>query len=189
MLLAYEEVLSEDYFERLERFSFWEKSIADRIDAATRRVFERAPLARRARVKLRHLFDAEARSARSVSDLHEFCLVGWYSMTLNANGDAVTCCILQDHPGAVLGNIHAASLSEIWSGERYTRFRAELREIMARRGAVTDFSRSCSVESVCAEKGACPTRSYYWEGDVDFRRAFHEMVEAMPAPTGEPFAA
>ena len=33
MLRAYEDVLAEDYFERLERFSFWEKSIADRIDA------------------------------------------------------------------------------------------------------------------------------------------------------------
>ncbi len=111
MLRAYEEVLADDYFERLERFSFWEKSISDRIDASTRRVFERAPLARRARVKVRHLFDPAGRRARSVAGLHEFCLVGWYSMTLNANGDAVTCCILQDHPTAVLGSIHSSSLS------------------------------------------------------------------------------
>jgi MoaA/NifB/PqqE/SkfB family radical SAM enzyme len=188
MLLAYEEVLAQDYFERLERFSFWEKSIAHRIDAATRRVFQRAPLARRARVKLRHLFDAEARRARSVAGLHEFCLVGWYSVTLNANGDAVTCCILQDHPTAVLGNIHGSSLSEIWSGAPYERFRSELSEIMARRGAVADFSQSCAVEGVCAEKGACPTRAYYWEGDAGFRRQFHDMVEEMPTPAGEPFA-
>ena len=55
------------------------------------------------------------------------------------------------------------------------------------RGAVSDFSSSCAVEGLCAEKGACPTRSYYWEGDADFRRQFHEMVEAMPIPAGEPF--
>jgi molybdenum cofactor biosynthesis enzyme MoaA len=188
MLRAYEDVLAEDYFERLERFSFWEKSIAHRIDESTRRVFERASLARRARVKFRHLFDAEAREARSVAGLHEFCLVGWYSMTLNANGDAVTCCILQDHPTAVLGSIQSSTLSAIWFGEAYERFRAELAEIMARRGEVTDFSRSCAVEGVCAEKGACPTRSYYWGGDAEFRRRFHEAVEAMPAPEGEPFA-
>jgi molybdenum cofactor biosynthesis enzyme MoaA len=188
MLRAYEEVLGEDYFERLERFSFWEKSIAHRIDEATRRVFQRAPLALRARVKLRHLLDAEGRRARSVAGLHEFCLVGWYSMTLNANGDAVTCCILQDHPTAVLGSIHSSTLSEIWHGEPYARFRAELSEIMARRGAITEFSRSCAVEGVCAEKGACPTRSYYWEADAPFRRRFHEMVESMPVPAGEPFA-
>jgi MoaA/NifB/PqqE/SkfB family radical SAM enzyme len=188
MLSAYEEVLGEDYFEHLERFSFWEKSISDRIDAATRRVFARAPLARRAKLKLRHLFDSDARTARSVAALHEFCLVGWYSMTLNANGDAVTCCILQDHPGAVLGNIHKQTLAEIWSAPAYARFRAELAEIMARRGAVGDYASSCSVESVCAEKGACPTRSYYWAGDAPFRREFHAMVEAMPVPTGQPFS-
>jgi len=187
MLRAYEEVLADDYFARLERFSFWEKSISDRIDASTRRVFARAPLARRARVKVRHLFDPASRRARSVAGLHEFCLVGWYSMTLNANGDAVTCCILQDHPSAVLGSIHSSGLTEIWNGAPYARFRAELAEIMARRGAVSDFSSSCAVEGLCAEKGACPTRSYYWEGDADFRRQFHEMVEAMPTPPGEPF--
>jgi molybdenum cofactor biosynthesis enzyme MoaA len=188
MLRAYEEVLAQDYFEHLERFSFWEKSIAHRIEQSTRRVFQRAPLSRRASVKLRHLFNAEGRKARSVAALHEFCLVGWYSMTLNANGDAVTCCILQDHPTAVLGSIHSSSLAEIWHGEAYGRFRAELAEIMARRGAATDVSHSCAVESVCAEKGACPTRSYYWEGDADFRRKFHAMVEEMPVPDGQPFA-
>ncbi len=188
MLLAYEEVLAQDYFERLERFSFWEKSIAERIDASTRKVFENAPLARRARMKVRHLLDREGREARDVASLHEFCLVGWYSMTLNANGDAVTCCILQDHPTAVLGSIHRSSLAEIWFGEAYARFRAELSEIMARRGEVAAFSSSCSVQGVCAEKGACPTRSYYWADDSDFRRRFHDMVEAMPRPSGPPFA-
>jgi MoaA/NifB/PqqE/SkfB family radical SAM enzyme len=188
MLLAYEEVLAHDYFERLERFSFWEKSIAERIDASTRKVFENAPLARRARTKIRHLLDREGREARDVASLHEFCLVGWYSMTLNANGDAVTCCILQDHPTAVLGSIHRSSLAEIWFGEPYARFRAELSEIMARRGEVAAFSPSCSVQGVCAEKGACPTRSYYWADDADFRRRFHAVVEAMPRPSGPPFA-
>ncbi len=188
MLLAYEEVLAQDYFEHLERFSFWERSIAERIEASTRKVFAQAPLARRARTKLKHVLDREGRETRALAPLHEFCLVGWYSMTLNANGDAVTCCILQDHPTAVLGSIHKSSLAEIWFGEAYSRFRAELSEIMARRGEVADFSSGCSVQGVCAEKGACPTRSYYWAGDADFRRKFHDTVEAMPRPSGPPFA-
>ena len=189
MLRLYEDVLAEDYFETLERFSFWESEIAERIEASTRRVFARAPLARRARLKLRHLFDAGAREARAADAMHEFCLVGWYSTTINANGDAVTCCILQDHKTAVLGSIHRSSLEEIWRGDPYERFRGELREIMARRGAVGDFTHSCAVESVCAEKGACPTRSFYWAADADFRREFHRIVEEMPAPAGPPFAA
>ncbi|MEP6994182.1 MAG: radical SAM protein [Acidobacteriota bacterium] len=188
MLRLYEDVLSEDYFEHLEQFSFWERAIAERIAAATRAVFARAPLRRRAQVKLRHLLDTDARKARAAAQLHEFCLVGWYSMTLNANGDAVTCCILQDHKTAVLGNVHGSSLEEIWLGSAYERFRAELREIMARRGEVGDLSHSCSVEGLCAQKDACPNRSYYWSDDLDFRRTFHETVEAMRPPEGQPFA-
>ncbi len=189
MLRLYEGVLSQDWFERLERFSFWERSIADRISAAERRVFAAAPVGRRARVKLRHLFDPASRRARVAGELHEFCLVGWYSMTINANGDAVTCCILQDHRSAVLGNVGRSSLSEIWSGAAYERFRGELREIMARRGRISDFGHACAVEGVCAEKGACPARSHYWGSDLAFRREFHRIVEEMEAPAGAPFAA
>ncbi len=188
MLRLYEALLAEDYFDHLERFSFWERSIAARIAEAERRVFSAAPIGRRARVKLRHLFDAGGRRAREAAALHEFCLVGWYSMTVNANGDAVTCCILQDHRSAVLGNIQASPLAAIWAGPAYERFRAELREIMARRGRVSDLGHACSVVGICAEKDACPNRSYYWSDDADFRERFHRMVEGMAVPAGEPFA-
>jgi molybdenum cofactor biosynthesis enzyme MoaA len=188
MLRLYEDLLAQDYFQRLERFSFWERAIADRIEESTRRVFARAPLARRAALKVRSALDVSGRRARRAQELHEFCLVGWYGTTLNANGDAVTCCILQDHASAVMGSVHRQTLAQIWEGEPYERFRAELREIMSRRGEVADFSRSCSVEGVCAEKGACPARSYYWSDDVEFRRDFHETVERMRAPEGAPFA-
>ena len=188
MLALYEGVLAEDYFEKLEGFSFWEHSIAARIRESSRRVFSRAPLKVRARWRARQLLDGQARRARRAAALHEFCLVGWYSTTLNAGGDVVTCCILQDHKSAVLGNIHRQSLEEVWRGAPYERFRAELREIMARRGDVGDFSRACSVEGVCAEKGACPNRSYYWADDWAFRNELHDAVEAMPIPEGEPFA-
>lgn len=188
MIALYEEVLSQDYFDRLERFSFWERPVADRIAEAERRVFAAAPLSRRARVKVRQILGRGGKRQREASSLHEFCLVGWYSTTINANGDVVTCCILQDRKSAVLGNIGERSLSEIWFGEAYGRFREELREIMARRGRVADFGRSRCVESICAEKGACPTRSYYWADDFPFRRLFHGAVERMPAPDGEPFA-
>jgi MoaA/NifB/PqqE/SkfB family radical SAM enzyme len=185
MLELYEQVLAQDYFETLERFSFWERAIAERIAASERRVFASAPLSRRARVKWRHLFDARARQAREADGLHEFCLIGWYGMTLNANGDAVTCCILQDH---VLGNVLERPLAEVWNGAAYERFRGELREIMARRGRVDDFGHARSVAPVCAEKGACPARSHYWSSDLIFRRQFHGRVEAMTAAPGAPFA-
>jgi molybdenum cofactor biosynthesis enzyme MoaA len=187
MLRLYEGVLADDYFERLERFSFWERAIADRIEESTKRVFARAPLARRAAIKVKGALDPSDRRARRAQELHEFCLVGWYGTTLNAIGDAVTCCILQDHRSAVMGSVQSQTLAQIWRGEAYERFRAELREIMARRGEVGDFSRSCTVEGVCAEKGACPARSYYWSDDLAFRRRFHETVEGMREPQGAPF--
>lgn len=188
MLRLYEAVLAQDYFEKLERFSFWERSIAESIAETERRVFAAAPLARRARVKVRHVLDPAARRARATAELHEFCLVGWYSMTVNANGDAVTCCILQDRAGAVLGNVGQNSLADVWSSPAYARFRAELREIMSRRGRVDEFNLACSVEGICAEKDACPNRSYYWSGDADFRKDFHRVVEAMAPPLGTAFA-
>jgi MoaA/NifB/PqqE/SkfB family radical SAM enzyme len=188
MIELYEQVLAQDYFAHLERFSFWEQPVADRIAAAERRVFSRAPLARRARTKIRRVLTRGRRREREASSLHEFCLVGWYSTTINANGDVVTCCILQDRKGAVLGNIASDSLTAIWHGEAYGRFRAELREIMARRGDIGSPGHALCVESICAEKGACPARSYYWAQDLPFRRAFHASVEGMEAPAGEPFA-
>jgi len=45
-------LLLEDYFEKLEGFSFWEHSIAARIRESSRRVFSRAPLKVRARYRL-----------------------------------------------------------------------------------------------------------------------------------------
>jgi len=189
MLRLYQGLLAQDYFERLERFSFWERSIAGRIEDATRSVFARAPLWRRARLRLRHTLAGGARRERESARLHEFCLVGWYSITVNANGDAVTCCILQDHKTAVLGSIHRASLAEIWSGPAYERFRRELREIMARRGSVSDFTHACAIEELCAQKDACPNRSYYWAGDLGFRRRFHRVVEGLPETVGPAFAA
>ena len=188
MIDLYEEVLALDYFDHLERFSFWERPVADRIAEAERRVFAAAPISRRARVKARQILTRGRKREREASSLDEFCLVGWYSTTINANGDVVTCCILQDRKGAVLGNVGASSLSEIWFGEAYGRFRNELREIMARRGRIADFGGSRCVESICAEKGACPTRSYYWADDLPFRRKFHAAVTGMRPPAGEPFA-
>jgi len=187
MLRLYEGLLTEDPFDRFEGFSFWERSIAERIAEAGRRAFAAAPLRRRTLVRLRHLVRSGPRRGRAARGLYEFCLVGWYSMTVNANGDVVTCCILQDRRTAVLGNVEKSSLREIWNGPAYRRFRQELAEIMARRGEVSDFGHACAVEGVCAEKGACPTRSHYWAGDLNFRRRFHEMVEEMGLPRGEPF--
>jgi radical SAM protein with 4Fe4S-binding SPASM domain len=189
MIAGFETVLARDYFRQLEAFSFWDAEIQRQIAEATVRVLKAAPLAHRVRLKWKALTDRDDRAKREVQDLDEYCLVGWYSTTINANGDVVPCCILQDRRSAVLGNLNEAPLGKIWKSDRYERFRAELREIMARRGAINDFSRACVVEGQCAAKGVCPNRSFYWNDDVAFRRLFHENVLRLVPASGEPFAA
>ena len=179
MLRLYQGVVSEDRGECLTGFSFWERPIAGRIAQATRAALNRGPLPRRLRERGRRFL--AGRESRKLSSLHEFCLIGWYSTAINANGDVVPCCILQDRKSAVLGNIRDRRLREVWEGPAYRRFRAELREIMARRGAGLP-SGACVVEEVCVGKGLCPNRSFYWADDAPFRRKFHQMVEEMPAP-------
>lgn len=188
MLALYESVLAEDLFDSCDGFYFWESRIADRIAESTRQVFRRASLSRRAAVKWKGLFDRGERELRETASLHEFCLIGWYSTTVNANGDVVPCCVLQDRKTAVLGNLNERSLAEVWHGRRYERLRAELRELMARRGEVRDFGGACFAEEICAKKAECPNRSYYWTKDPAFRRRFHGMVERMEPPAGAPFA-
>ena len=179
MLRLYQEMVSEDLGEHFTGFSFWERSIADRIAQATRAALNEVSLARRLRAQGRRLLAGWA--SRRLSSLHEFCLIGWYSTSINANGDVVPCCILQDRKTAVLGNIRDRALREVWEGPAYRRFRAELREVMARRGEGVPPG-ACVVEEVCVGKGLCPNRSFYWADDAPFRRKFHRMVEEMPAP-------
>ena len=186
MLRLYEGVLAEDLFVRFTGFSFWERAISERIAASSRAALARAPLSRRLRARANK--PLSERAGRGLSKLHEFCLIGWYSTSINANGDVVPCCILQDRKNAVLGNIYRQALSEIWEGVAYRRFRAELSDIMARRGAKSDFSGACVVEEVCVKKDACPNRSFYWSDDAAFRRRFHRLVEEMPEPAAAPFS-
>ena len=179
MLSLYEDVIARDLFESFAGFSFWERSISDRIAEATRRALARSPLPRRLQARARRAWRGEGPSRR-LEMLHEFCLVGWYSTVVNANGDVLPCCILQDRRSAVLGNVHRATLTEIWTGEPYRRFREELRTIMATRGTAA-VEGACVVEDVCVKKDACPNRSFYWTGDASFRKSFHKMVEGLPA--------
>ena len=189
MLQLYEELLAEDGagprrdpFDRFTGFSFWERDIAERIADSTRRALRRAPLPRRIGAAAGRIRKGVA--ARRLARLHEFCLIGWYATSINANGDVVPCCILQDRKTAVLGNIRRSTLEEIWEGAEYARFRRELRAIMGNRGGEVPAG-ACVVEDVCVKKELCPNRSFYWADDAPFRRRFHRLVEGL-TPSSSP---
>ena len=190
MLLAYEEVLAQDYFERLERFSFWEN--VDRrahrgLDRA--RCSQRAPLARRARVKLRQLCrrgrTAGARGRRPPRVLPRRLVLD-DAQRQRRRGDLL-------HPPGPPDRGPRQHPPFEPRGDLVRRAvralpRRACRDHGAPRRGRRRFEHGCAVEGVCAEKGACPTRSYYWSDDAAFRRRFHELVEAMPRPEGAPFA-
>ncbi len=189
MLGLYGAIVAEDRLRSLETFAFWERPIDDRIAAAARSALHAAPLSYRLRSRLRRMTSLRDLRRRRAQELSEFCLIGWYSAVIDARGNVTPCCMLQDRPDAVLGNILEAPFSEVWRGERFERLRRELREIMARRGEVANFGHACLVEEKCAAEGACPNRSFYWNDDVAFRKAFHRFAGGLSAPPGEPFAA
>ena len=189
MLRLYEEVLAEDYFERLERFSFWEKSIAHRIDevdaARLRARPARPPRAREAPPPLRR-GGPEGALRRRAARVLPGRLVLDDAQRQRRRRDLLHPAGPPDrgprqHP--LVEPVRDLARRALRSGSGRSSRRS-----WPGAARSTDFSHSCAVESVCAEKGACPTRSYYWEGDAEFRRRFHEMVEAMPVPAGEPFA-
>lgn len=58
------------------------------------------------------------------------CMRPWSLTYVTANGNVLPCCIspwvAEEYDDIVLGNVHNASMEEIWNGERYNTFRARL---------------------------------------------------------------
>lgn len=56
-----------------------------------------------------------------MTDVYEKCFVPWVSTDIVANGDVTPCHVFYD---LVLGNLYENSITEIWNGEKYKKFRA-----------------------------------------------------------------
>jgi MoaA/NifB/PqqE/SkfB family radical SAM enzyme len=189
MLRFYEEVVRIDEFRRITSIESFESDIrpmmaemSARLDAARR---ARNPLARllhlaarrdlTLREKLAHRRRvAEMRHVdRETAGLDEPCIIGWHSMLVRTSGMVAPCCILQ---GAPLGNVYKQSLRDVWLGEGYQQFRAELSRIMK---AGDDWSLDASgdrtVVAMCGGKGSevCPIKSFYFRPDVGFMKELH----------------
>jgi radical SAM protein with 4Fe4S-binding SPASM domain len=54
----------------------------------------------------------------------EFCQFPWSSMTIKSNGEAVEC-VEDFNNEIILGDVKNESLSDIWNGEKYRRFRMD----------------------------------------------------------------
>jgi MoaA/NifB/PqqE/SkfB family radical SAM enzyme len=114
-------------------------------------------------------------TARAGQGLESYCLIGWHSMVIRTTGMVAPCCILQ---GKELGNVYRQSVRDVWHGEAYNRFRAELSRILREgRSWQHDTARDQTVDALCGAKGACPVGTFFYEPDIRFRRSFNRLLD------------
>lgn len=193
MIRLYEEVVRIDEYRRISSIESFESDIRPmlaemnaRLDGDRR---ARGPMARllhlatRRDLTLREKLGHRRRIAemrrvdRETAGLDEPCIIGWHSMLVRTSGVVAPCCILQGSP---LGNVYQQSLRDVWYGEGYTKFRAELARIMKAGDAWEhDATSDNTVVAMCGGKGSevCPIKSFYFRPDVAFMK---ELDTSLP---------
>ena len=120
-------------------------------------------------------------STRASQGLDSYCLIGWHSMVIRTTGAVAPCCILQ---GKELGNVYRQTVREVWHGEPYNRFRAELSRILREGpGWRHDESADRTVDSLCGVKDACPIGTFYYKPDLAFLRSFNGVLREGLTPS------
>ncbi|HEX6900995.1 MAG TPA: radical SAM protein [Thermoanaerobaculia bacterium] len=124
------------------------------------------------RERLRHRL--AARAGAGSAGIENACMIGWHSMLIRTNGNVAPCCILQ---GKELGNVYRQSIQEVWHGEGYRRFRAELSRILRQgSGWEHDPENDRTVDAMCGAGKGCPVATFFYEQDVRFVRSLHRIT-------------
>ncbi len=185
MMALYEEVVRIDQYRTVGTVNSFEQDLSSRVAEMNQRLQAEQghPLLRKASWLLRrdgftlaetigHLKEGfERKQARRWADgLESYCLIGWHSMLIRTTGTVAPCCILQ---GKELGNVYRQSVREVWHGEAYNRFRAELSRIL-RDGAAWhhDEATDRTVDGLCGS--GCPVGTFYYTPDTPFLRSFND---------------
>jgi MoaA/NifB/PqqE/SkfB family radical SAM enzyme len=190
MMAFYEEVVRVDQYRTVGAINSFEQDLTEPVAAMNRRL-RVTPLHEAARIVLSRdatLADKAAllreklrqRMARAASQgLESYCLIGWHSLLVRTTGEIAPCCILQ---GKQLGNVYRQSLREVWHGEAYAQFRAELSRIL-REGADWrhDPETDRTVDHLCGGQGGCPIATFYYQPDVPFLRSMNRGLERLRA--------
>ncbi len=87
-----------------------------------------------------------------------YCYIGWYSMTVMGNQSVYPCCFLiSEKTLPPLDSLKEKSLSEVWRGEAYRRFRKEMRDYYLLQRPVPLFGQRVKrIAPQCASHSACP---------------------------------
>jgi MoaA/NifB/PqqE/SkfB family radical SAM enzyme len=186
MLRLYEDVVRIDEYRRITSIESFESDIrpmlaemSARLDTERRarnplsrlaHLVTRRDLTLREKISHRKRVAEMRRIDRETAGLDEPCIIGWHSLLVRTSGMVAPCCILQ---GAPLGNVYKQSLRDVWYGEGYAKFRAELSRIMKDGDRwELDPASDQTVVAMCGGKGTdvCPIKSFYYRPDVEFMK-------------------
>jgi MoaA/NifB/PqqE/SkfB family radical SAM enzyme len=193
MLGLYEDLLRVDEYRKIDVVNSFEQDISERVARIGARIGEeRKALSTARRIgrlvarkdfslgeKIEHIRKRRERDRvlKANAGLETHCLIGWHSMLVRPTGLVAPCCLIQ---GAELGNVYRQSIREIWHGEPYNRFRAELSRILrARTDWEHDPKTDRTVTPLCGPKGNCPVGTFYYYPDTRFVRDFDAKVRSL----------
>lgn len=193
MLGLYEEIVRIDGYRTIGCINSFEQDLSSRVAAMNERIGAGPPvlgrLQRLARLlprdgftvrdSLAHLRDRlryrlASRAGAGTPGMENACMIGWHSMLIRTTGAVAPCCILQ---GKELGNVYRQSIQEVWQGEGYRRFRAELSRIL-RQGSSWehDPENDQTVDAMCGAGKGCPVATFFYEKDVRFVRSLQRLT-------------
>jgi len=116
-------------------------------------------------------------TAPSFQEKNGGCFFAWYTAAVTGNGDVRPCCLLLNPAVKPLGNVHETPLNEMWHGERFTRMRHEMREVLIQDSHVPHEAGEFEIlERACTEAHLCWLKNMFFRGDDEF---YAELAEAM----------
>lgn len=101
---------------------------------------------------------AEVQPPASPEPFKRYCYIGWYSMTLMGNQDVYPCYFLLSNQKNTphIDNMKGKTLSDVWRGPAYRRFRSQMRDFQVLERQVPFFERRATMlERSCATHDAC----------------------------------
>jgi radical SAM protein with 4Fe4S-binding SPASM domain len=109
----------------------------------------------------------------------EYCYIGWYSPVVAANGDIYPCCHFSADQGRRLGNLHDASLRDIWHGDPARIYRNEMRSLMLAEANPALMPRCTRfVDKLCMCRNDCAF-NYYLASPEHYTK-MHDWAESGP---------
>jgi MoaA/NifB/PqqE/SkfB family radical SAM enzyme len=115
--------------------------------------------------------------ASSFRESNGGCFFAWYTAAITGTGDVRPCCLMLSESVKPLGNVNKSSMTEIWHGPEFQLMRAEMREVLLRKGKI-DYSpeRFQILKEPCVNQGLCWLKNMYFRGDEEF---YAELATAL----------